>query len=173
VQWGFCHASDIVLSGTRTKKRPARRGLIGIVETPFDAAPHAARSPIVASRECSFRYRRSPHLSRRYRRSLFFKVRSSYAKVRNSGGGYWRKRRESRVRGRLRCRARFAACWAFAQATVCYLKVTKRGYACGPSGLRAHSRNLKELGTPELIPAGRELFVGFGSFVDDDDSRRH
>ena len=52
-------------------------------------------------------------------------------------------------------------------------KVTKRGYGCGPSGLRAHSRNLKELGTPELIPAGRELFVGFGSFVGDDDSRRH
>lgn len=105
--------------------------------------------------------------------ALFFKVRSSYAKVRNPGGGYWRKRRESRVRGRLRCRARFAACWAFAPATVCYLKVTKRGCGCGPSGLRAHSRNLKELGTPELIPAGRELFVGFGSFVGDDDSRRH
>jgi hypothetical protein len=86
---------------------------------------------------------------------------------------YWRNRRESRVRGRLRCRARFAACWAFALATGCYLKVMKRGYGCGPLGLRARSRNLRELGTRELIPAGRELFVGFGSFVGDDDGHRH
>jgi len=82
---------------------------------------------------------------------------------------HWRSRRESPVRGRLRCRARFAACLAFALATGCYLKVMKRGYGCDPSGLRARSRNLKELGTEGWVPAGRESFAGFGSCVGDDD----
>jgi len=61
-------------------------------------------------------------------------------------------------------------CWAYALATGCYLKVMKRGYGCDPSGLRARSRNSKELGIQGLVPAGRELFGGFGSCVGDDNS---
>jgi hypothetical protein len=60
-------------------------------------------------------------------------------------------------------------CWVFALATGCHLKVIKTACACDPSGLKARSRNLKELGTQGLVPAGSELFDGFGSCVGDDD----
>jgi hypothetical protein len=83
---------------------------------------------------------------------------------------YWRNRRESRARGRLRYRARFAACWVFALATSCYLKVMRMACECDPLGRRARSRNSKESETQELVPAGRELFGGFGSCVGSDDS---
>ena len=60
-------------------------------------------------------------------------------------------------------------CWVFALATGCHLKVMKMACACDPSGLRVPSRNLKELGTQELVPAGSELFGGFGNCGGDDD----
>ncbi len=60
-------------------------------------------------------------------------------------------------------------CWVFALATGCHLKAMKMACACVPSGLRVPSRNSKELGTQELVPAGRELFGGFGSCGGDDD----
>jgi hypothetical protein len=61
-------------------------------------------------------------------------------------------------------------CWVFALATSCYLKVMKMACECDPSGRRARSRNSKESGTEGLVPAGRELFGGFGRCVDGDDS---
>jgi len=85
----------------------------------------------------------------------------------------WRDRRESRVRARLRCRARFAACSALVPATACYLKVIGRVSGCAPSGLPVRSRNLRELGTQGLVPAGKKSFDGFESCVGDDDSYRH
>jgi hypothetical protein len=61
-------------------------------------------------------------------------------------------------------------CWVFALATGCYLKVMRMACECDPSGRRARSRNSKESETQELVPAGRELFGGFGSCVGSDDS---
>src|SRR5580704_6279288 len=54
-----------------------------------------------------------------------------------------------------------------------YLKVIERGSECGRSGLPVRSRDLRELGTQGLVPAGRKSFDGFESCVGDDDSDRH
>ncbi len=56
-------------------------------------------------------------------------------------------------------------CWVFALATGCHLRAMKMACACDPSGLRARSRNLRELGTQGSVPAGSELFGGLEQAV--------
>jgi len=59
VQWGFCPRQLYCALWDANQERPARRGLIGIVETPSMRRLMRPVPPITASRECSFRNRQS------------------------------------------------------------------------------------------------------------------
>ena len=160
-------------------RRYRERGLEGLVELNRAALHHGNQTP-PETEQAVIELRQGAHalgtaqaeagVGAGPSRSIIFKVRSMCGRVRNLGGRYWRSRRKSRARGRLRYRTRFVVCWVFALETGCHLRAMKMACACDPSGLRARSRNLRELGTQGLVPAGSELFGGFGSCVGDDDS---
>ena len=71
---------------------------------------------------------------------------------------YWRNRRKSRAKDRLRYRARFAACWVYAPEIGCHLKAMKVECEWRPVRTKSPFVKFKGIGNPG-IGLGREEII--------------